>query len=288
MTYPDPILFEIGPLAIRWYGLLIATGALLAGYVASLEAQRRGLNPDHVWDALMVVLVSGVIGARLYHVVSSPAGTNVGLSYYLQNPVKIIAIWEGGLGIYGAVAGGALGLFLYARYHGLRFWQWADLAAIGLPLAQAIGRWGNFFNQELYGNPTDLPWGIPIAAANRLPKFADLPAGTRFHPTFLYESLWNLGTFLVLLFLARRYSHRLRQGDLFLIYLILYPVGRILVELQRPDAVGGTPPRIAGLPTAQWVAGGLILLSLFLLWYRRRADVSVVGTSQRDQAPRRA
>lgn len=283
MTYPDPILFEIGPLAIRWYGLLIATGALLAGYVASLEAGRRGLNPDHVWDALMVVLVSGVIGARLYHVVSSPAGTDVGLSYYLQNPVKIIAIWEGGLGIYGAVAGGALGLFLFARYHDLRFWQWADLAAIGLPLAQAIGRWGNFFNQELYGNPTDLPWGIYIDAAHRLPRFAGLPAETRFTPTFLYESLWNLGAFLVLLFLARRYSDRLRQGDLFLIYLILYPVGRILVELQRPDAW-----RIAGLPTAQWVAGGLILLSLVLLWYRHRTDASVVGTSQRDQAPRRA
>lgn len=219
--------------------------------------------------------MSGIIGARLYHVISSPAGTEAGLSYYLQNPVKIIAIWEGGLGIYGAVAGGVLGLYLYARYHGLRFWQWADMAAIGLPLAQAIGRWGNFFNQELYGNPTRLPWGIRIDAAHRLPQFADLPPETRFHPTFLYESLWNLGAFLVLLFLARRYGDRLRQGELFLIYLILYPVGRILVELQRPDAW-----RIAGIPTAQWVAGGLILLSLLLLWYRRRASVPTLRSGQ--------
>ncbi|MFQ5341804.1 MAG: prolipoprotein diacylglyceryl transferase [Anaerolineae bacterium] len=283
MIYPDPIILQVGPLAIRWYGLLIATGALLAGYIASLEAQRRGLNPDHVWNALMVVLVSGIIGARLYHVISSPAGTQAGLSYYLQNPAKIIAIWEGGLGIYGAVAGGALGLYLYARYHGLRFWQWADMAAIGLPLAQAIGRWGNFFNQELYGNPTRLPWGIRIDAAHRLPQFADLPPETRFHPTFLYESLWSLGAFLVLLFLARRYGDRLRQGDLFLIYLILYPVGRILVELQRPDAW-----RIAGIPTAQWVAGGLILLSLFLLWYRRRAGIPASQVNGRRQAHRRA
>jgi phosphatidylglycerol:prolipoprotein diacylglycerol transferase len=269
---PDPIAFQIGPVTVYWYGLLIATGALVGAWLASLEAQRRGWDPDHVWNALVICLILGLIGARLYHVVSSPAGGAQGWNYYRQHPIDIIRFWRNGqltgisgLGIYGAVAGGLLGLFIYTRFAGLSFFNWADIGVIGLAMGQAIGRWGNFFNQELYGDPTNLPWGIRIDQAHRLPQFADLPADTRFHPTFLYESLWNLLAVGILLYLARRFEHRLRPGDLLLAYGILYPVGRFLVEFERPDAW-----RIGGIPTAQLIAVASIVVCAGLLVYRHR------------------
>jgi phosphatidylglycerol:prolipoprotein diacylglycerol transferase len=259
------IAIQIGPLALRWYGLLIMGGLLAAAFVADREAGRRGENPEHVWNALIWVLALGMIGARLYHVVSTPANSTINFSYYLQNPIKILYIWEGGLGIYGAIVGGLLAVYLYVRRHRLAFLRWSDIAVVGLPLAQAIGRWGNFVNQELYGYPTTLPWGIPIDAAHRLPQFADLPPETRFHPTFLYESLWNLLTFGLLLLLARRFGHRLRQGDLLLVYGFLYPLGRILVETQRPDAW-----TLGGVPTAQLIGAVSIVLCAALLIWRHR------------------
>ncbi len=270
--HPNPIAFQIGPLTIYWYGLLIATGALVGAYVASLEARRRGLNPDHVWNGLVVCLILGLIGARLYHVVSSPAGGAQGWNYYRTHPLDIIRFWQNGrlvgisgLGIYGAIAGGLLGLYLYTRFAGLKFLQWADIGAPGLAIGQAIGRWGNYFNQELYGNPTNLPWGIPIDQAHRLPQFRDLPPETRFHPTFLYESLWDLLTVGVLLYVARRFGDRLYDGDILLLYGILYPLGRFLVEFQRPDAW-----RIAGIPTAQILAVIAIIVCGSTLVYRHR------------------
>lgn len=263
----SPIAIQVGPFAIRWYGLLVTGGAIAAAFVASREARRRGENPDHIWNMLTWVLVLGIIGARLYHVLSAPS-TGGGLSYYLQNPIKVLYIWEGGLGIYGAVAGGLLGVYLYARRYRLPFLHWADIAIVGVPLAQAIGRWGNFFNQELYGYPTTLPWGIRIDPEHRIPQFADLPPDTRFHPTFLYESLWNLLAFALLLFIARRFSNRLRDGDLLLAYGILYPLGRILVETQRPDAW-----TIAGIPTAQLIGGASIIVCGLLLIWRHRGQV---------------
>jgi len=265
----DPIAVQIGPFTVRWYGLLIVTGIMLAAFVAAREAKRRGENPDHVWDMLTWVVIAGVVGARLYHVVSSPQPGG-GLSYYLANPIKILYIWEGGLGIYGAVVAGLLAVYVYARRAGLAFWRWADIGIVGLPLAQAIGRWGNFFNQELYGYPTTLPWGIRIDPANRLPQFADLPPDIHFQPTFLYESRWNLMTFGILLWVARRFSPRLKDGDLLLLYGILYPLGRILVETQRPDAW-----TIAGIPTAQWIGGFSILVCSVLLWWRHRRVLDV-------------
>ena len=258
----DPIAIQIGPFAIRWYGLLITSGAILAAFVATREARRRGENPDHVWDMLVWVLIAGIIGARLYHVLSSPS-TGGGISYYIQNPIEILYIWQGGLGIYGAIVGGLLALYIYTRRHRLAFWRWVDIGIVGVPLAQAIGRWGNFFNQELYGYPTNLPWGIPIDMEHRISQFADLPPDTRFHPTFLYESLWNLLTFGILLYIARRYSRYLKEGDLLLIYGILYPLGRILVETQRPDAWA-----IVGIPTAQLIGGISIAVCSALLWAR--------------------
>ena len=258
----NPIAVHIGPLVIHWYGLLIMGGALAGATVAARRAKAAGDDPDHVWSGLLWCLVLGLVGARLYHVVSSPQGTDVGLRYYLQNPLEVLAVWKGGLGIFGAVAGGLLGLYLYTRFNSLSFWRWADFAVPGLALGQAIGRWGNYANHELYGYPTDLPWAIYIDPAHRLPGFE---AYERFHPTFLYESLWNLLVFVVLLWAGRRFAGRLREGDLLLLYGVLYPVGRILVETQRPDAW-----LVAGVPAAQWVSGGAIALSLGLAWHRRR------------------
>lgn len=277
---PDPIAFQIGPITVYWYGLLIATGALVGAWLSSLEAQRRGWDPDHVWNALVICLILGLIGARLYHVISSPAGQAQGWDYYRENLIDIIRFWQNGqltgisgLGIYGAIVGGLLGLYAYTYFAGLKFLDWADISVIGLAMGQAIGRWGNFFNQELYGGPTNLPWGIPIDQIHRLPQFRDLPADARFHPTFLYESLWNLLTVAVLLYLARRFEGRLRSGDLLLSYLILYPVGRFLVEFQRPDAW-----TIGGIPTAQIIAVVAVVVAAGLLVYRHRFAPSAAAT----------
>ena len=260
----SPIALKIGPLTIYWYGLLIAIGALLAAWVSSKEAARRGEDPEQAWNGLIFCLIFGLIGARLYHVFSSPAG-GIGWDYYREHPLDIIAFWNGGLrglGIYGAVIGGVFGLWVFTRWQKLNFIRWLDIAIIGVPLAQAIGRWGNFFNQELYGYPTELPWGIYIDPAHRLPGFENYE---RFHPTFLYESLWNFLTFGILLYLSRRYLDRLRPGDLFLVYGILYPMGRFLIEFQRPDAW-----MIGGIATAQIIAVIAALTCSAILVYRHR------------------
>lgn len=273
---PDPVLFRIGPVEIYWYGVLIVTGVLAATWLAAVQAQRAGDNAEHVWDAMLLCLLLGVVGARLYHVASS-------LPYYLAHPGEVFGLRMTGFGIYGAVAGGALGLWLYTSRHKLRFLHWADFAAPGLALAQAIGRWGNYFNQELYGHLTDLPWGIPISAAHRIPPWTDLArypeATTRFHPTFLYESLWNLLTFGVLLALSRKASDRLLDGDLFFLYGVLYALGRFFVEFQRPDAW-----RIGGVPTAQWIAIAAILFFGSLLIYRHQRGGAVVVVDEEGEA----
>lgn len=260
---PSRVLLQIGPIAIYWYGVLIVSGALAAAWLAARQAQREGDDPEHVWNALLLCLFLGVIGGRLYHVASS-------LPYYMAHPAEILGLRMQGFGIYGAVAGGALGLWIYCRWQKLSFWRWADYAAPGVALAQAIGRWGNFFNQELYGYPTNLPWGIYIAPENRLRGFEQYE---RFHPTFLYESLWNLAAFGLLLFLSRKARKRLMTGDLFLLYGVLYALGRFFVEFQRPDAW-----KIGGVPTAQWVAIGIVFLFGSILIYRhQRSDATVAA-----------
>lgn len=253
------IAIRIGPLAIAWYGIIIVSSAMIAAWLAEREAKRRGDNPEHVWNALLLCLILGMVGARLYHVVSS-------LDYYLQNPLQILNTRSGGLAIYGAVAGGALGLWLYTHYNKLSFAHWADIAAPGVILAQVIARWANYLNQELYGFPTTLPWGIGIDAAHRIPPFNDLtqfPLTTRFHPTFLYESLWNLVNFAIVMYVSRRFADRLKDGDLILLYGVLYPITRFFIEFQRPDAW-----KISGAATAQWIAVASILICGSLLRYR--------------------
>jgi phosphatidylglycerol:prolipoprotein diacylglycerol transferase len=232
-------------------------------------------NPDHVWNGLIVCLVFAVIGARLYHVLTpSPSMAAVGIETpldYFQNPMMLINIRAGGLGIYGGLAGGALGLFIYTRRQKIPMLGWADLAVVGVALGQVFGRWGNFFNQELYGGPTSLPWGIFIDSAHRLPAYADI---NRFHPAFLYESLWNLLAFLVLYILARRYSDRLLTGELTALYLIFYAVGRTLLEMVRLDS---RTMVLAGLDLHMAVATfvSLVLALVMAVWvgvrrWRRR------------------
>ena len=434
----NPIAISIGPLQVHWYGLLIVGGAILAAYIATLEAKRRGEDPEHVWSMLTWVLIFGIIGARLYHVFSNPVD-GYGWSYYREHPLDIINFWSGGfrgLGIYGGIVGGLLGMLLYLfnynrgrtkrlerakqllerlgpqvgedlvqallaadistlsrlaeqreriellrerlqeidgwkaaslsssadvfaqarrplfdgdrqkrlaqakevlqgsrdlvgdeladailtgdtstaagrdaqkgrvaelkrQLEGVDDWEaleldrtagvlaerqmvlsrWMDIVAPGLLLAQAVGRLGNRINQELYGPPTDLPWGFkinpdypyqpPPSTIPRPPGMseADFIANTRFHPTFYYEALWNLVGFGLLMFIGRRFQNRLRDGDLILLYLIWYPLGRIIVEMFRPDAwVTGIP----GLTTAQLFSLAIIAGSVIVLILRHR------------------
>jgi phosphatidylglycerol:prolipoprotein diacylglycerol transferase len=236
----DPIIIHFTPnFGIHWYGLLIVSGVMLGAIYAAWRARRDGKNPEHVWNGLTVAIILGIVGARLYHVFSNPEGGMVGWNYYRQHPIEILYIWQGGLGIYGAVVGGALGVALYAWRAGLRPLRWLDYGAPGLALGQAIGRWGNFVNQELYGPPTDLPWGLKIDPQYRIIPYNDLakyPPDTLFHPTFLYESLWCLLVFVVLAAISLKWKDRLLEGDILLGYVIGYPLGRFFLEYLRPDA----------------------------------------------------
>src|SRR5215210_8043354 len=231
---PSPVLFEAGPVALRYYGLCIALGIVAATWLTGRELDRKGYDPALALDALFFVVPLGFIGARVYHI-----ATDYGL--YARDPIPgVFEVWNGGLGIYGAVAGGFLGLILFGWYRGVSALVLADAAAPGVILAQAIGRWGNYFNQELFGRPSDLPWAIRIAPENRPTQFADAET---FHPTFLYESVWDLFICLVLLWIARRFANRLRDGDLVLLYVSLYSVGRFFVETLRVDPaflIGGS------------------------------------------------
>ncbi len=272
-----PIIFAKGIFAVHWYGLLIVTGIVMAAITTAYLAKVNGDDGEQVWDMLLVVVLAGVIGARLYHVFSQPAGGLIGWEYYKKHPIEIFYIWQGGLGIYGAVFGGAIGLFLYCRYHGLSPLRWMDYAAPGVALGQAIGRWGNFMNRELYGPPTDLPWGLDIPSPYRIAPYNDLslyPPETRFHPTFLYESLGALLLFFVLFYLGAKRYDRLKQGDLILGYLLGYAIIRFFTEMLRPDAW-----RMGALATAQIIALIVGGSSLVLLLIRHRGHRSSTSAS---------
>lgn len=366
----NPIILKLGPFPMTWYGLLIVGGAVLAAWLSTKEAARRGEDPEHAWNILTWALILGIIGARLYHVFSTPAGNFAGWAYYRENPIEIIKFWEGGfkgLGIYGAVAGGVLAVILYWRWtlaslrkvrayasqlleeladvvpqqfssailaadlstkagvtrqrqrlsdlkkllenaqqdaarqlseiadrlaEQFSLKRWLDIPTPGLILAQAIGRMGNRINQELYGPPTNLPWafhinptypcqepaGSPMACglADRLSDAArQWYAANGFHPTFYYEALWNVAGFALLWWAGRRFKSWLRDGDVFLFYLIWYPVGRFWVELFRPDAW-----RIGSLATAQWVALGCIVVAIVGLILNHRRPRPVVAVPE--------
>lgn len=235
----DPIIFSIGPFALRWYGVLMLAGVLATSIVASREVARRGEDPDNLWDMLLWILIPGFIGARLYYVfVQSPRDAS-GLGYFLQNPGEILKVWSGGIHIFGGFIAGGLALWIFTRLRHLNPLPYLDGIALGLPLGQAIARWGNFINQELYGPPTSLPWGLRIDMAHRLAPYNNLgayPESVRFHPLFLYESLWNFIGFFLIFWLSRRFQSRLKPGDIALLYLIWYPLGRFFIEFLRTDS----------------------------------------------------
>jgi phosphatidylglycerol:prolipoprotein diacylglycerol transferase len=263
MTIPTG--FQLGPIYIYFYGIILMTGALAGGWLASREAKRKGYDPEIVWDGLIWVLIFGIIGARLWHVFTPPQSmVDQGLTtgWYLLHPLDLLNTRQGGLGIPGAVIGGVLGLYLFARRRKLKFLEFADFGAPGLALGQAIGRWGNFVNQEVYGSPTDLPWAVHIAPQNRLPGYAEFET---FHPLFLYESLWSIGNLAFLIWLSRKYAHRLLPGDVFFIYLIIYPVGRFLLEFLRLDA-----SYVGGINANQALMAVVALVSAGILYWRHR------------------
>lgn len=236
----DAYGIHFGPVIyFRFYGILIMVGAIVGSVVARrlLREEAPKKDPDLMWDALLWALVFGIIGARIYHVLTpSKSLLDLGIDthYYLTHPLDILRTWRGGLGMPGAIVGGAFGLWLFARRNGINPLLIFDVSAVGVPLGHAIGRWGNYINNELYGPPTDLPWGIYIRPENRL---ADYAAFERFHPLFLYEALWNLASFGVLYWLWKNRRDDLMRGDLLLLYLIAYPVGRFLLEFLRIDFV---------------------------------------------------
>jgi phosphatidylglycerol:prolipoprotein diacylglycerol transferase len=275
MYWPfGPTLIEFGPLALRWYGLFMMAAILVGTWVAARYVAQKGEDPNNVWDMLLWVLIPALIGARLYYVfVQSPRGPD-GLGRYLANPIEIVQIWKGGIHIFGAFIFGGLALYFFARQRKLPLWIYLDAVALGLPLAQAIGRMGNFINQELYGPPTALPWGLRIDPENRIVPYNDMlayPDSTRFHPLFLYEMVWNLLGFALLLWLARRFADRLRAGDIFLLYLVWYPLGRFFIEFLRTDSwfFPGTPFNAVHL-----LSLGATAVSAYVLYRRHRYQPS--------------
>jgi phosphatidylglycerol---prolipoprotein diacylglyceryl transferase len=264
---PSPIIFELGPIVLSYHGLLIALGIAVGTWITARELQRRGYDPTLALGSLFFVIPMGVVGGRLYHVATE-------YHRYTRNPFpKVLETYDGGLGIYGAVAGGFLGVLLFSWYRGINALTFADAAAPGIALGQAIGRWGNYFNQELFGRPSDLPWAISISPLHRPTEYAD---ATSFHPTFLYESVWDVLVCLVVLWVARRFSERLKAGDVFMVYVVFYSVGRFLVETLRVDqafVIGGS---VRG---NLFVSGALALGFALLLLLRHSRSSQSTKTS---------
>jgi phosphatidylglycerol:prolipoprotein diacylglycerol transferase len=262
---PSGFFIPLTQIYIRFYGIILMLGAVAAAFLAEHEAKRKGLKSEFVWDALIWVLIAGIIGARLWHVFTPPpsmVALGYTTQYYLTHPLALINTRAGGLGIPGAVIGGGLGLYFYSRYRKQSFLVWADLAVPGVALAQAIGRWGNFFNQELYGKPSNLPWAIHIDPVNRVPGYTQYAT---FQPLFLYESIWNLINMVFLLWVSRRFADWLKDGDIFLMYLIGYPLGRFFLEFLRLDS-----PRFGTINVNQMFMLVVALVSGFLLFWRHR------------------
>jgi phosphatidylglycerol:prolipoprotein diacylglycerol transferase len=226
-----------GDWTINFYGIVLMLGAVAGGFLASAEAKRRGYDPEIVWDLLVYLIIGGVIGARLWHIFTPPPSSiaqGFTTQFYLTHPLDMLNLRHGGLGIPGTIIGGLIALYLFARNNkSISFIEWTDIAAPGLALGQAIGRFGNYFNQELYGAPTNLPWKIYIDPQHRLAGFENQ---SYYHPLFAYESIWNLLNMLLLMYITRQYSEKLKKGDVFLVYLMVYPTGRFLLDFLRLDA----------------------------------------------------
>lgn len=254
--------FNIGPLTIRFYALLIILGAIVGAWIASRQAKKHHQDPEIILDLLPWLLIGGIIGARLWHVFT-PSASNIAAGVttenYLRNPIEILKMWKGGLGIPGGVIGGALALWLYTKIKKLNFLQWADFLAPGLLVGQAIGRWGNFINQEVYGKPSDLPWAITIDPPYRIWGFEHV---SKYHPLFLYESLLALLGALILWLVDKKCHKKLFKGDLLWLYLVIYPVIRFFLEFLRLDP---SPVKNINVnQTAMMVVGILAALVLII------------------------
>lgn len=258
---PDPVLVQLGPLTIGWYGLGYAVGLAAAYMVMVRLAQRAGERAELLANGMIVVAIAALIGGRAYHVIDQWV-------LYKDDPLKIFLPPYSGLGVYGGIITGTIAVFLYARYKRVPFLRWADIVAPGLFTMQAIARWGNFFNQELYGSPTSLPWGIPIECAHRVDAYfcgAKYPETQLFHPLFLYESLSGLVGVVVLIWLGFHARKRLRPGDLLLAFFVWYGLVRFVLETFREDNW-----TFFGTPVAQLVSLAFIVPSLLILAWRHR------------------
>ena len=232
----DPVAFTIFGVDIRWYGIIITAGMLLGILLALRQVRRSGENEEWFMDMFLMAIPAGLLGARLWYVLFDLGN----MQYDLRT---VFSFRLGGLAIHGGVIAGVLVGYIYTRYRKVDFFKWADIAAPSLILAQAIGRWGNFVNQEAYGYPTDLPWAMYIAGEYR-------------HPTFLYESLWNLGVFALLYWLLQRKSF---NGQIIALYLVGYSAGRLWIEALRTDSLMLGPLRVAQLVSLAFIALGLAL-----------------------------
>ncbi len=267
---PGPDIVNIGPVTLRWYGLLIASAVLIGVALSQYLAKKRGVEPEKVGDLVIWLVLAAIPCARLYYVLFE-------WQSYASRPEDIIAIWKGGIAIHGAVIGGTIATLIFAKINRLSFWQLTDLVAPSLILGQAIGRWGNFFNSEAFGRPTDLPWKLYIPLTNRPTPLREFEY---FHPTFLYESLWNLGVFALLIglfFWGLQRPNRLRAGTLFFVYMIAYSTGRLWIEGLRIDSLMFGPIRMA-----QFISlVGIVLGWTGLIWTyglgKRLPDTVSVG-----------
>jgi len=257
---PDQGVWYLGPFPLRAYALAIILGVVVAVWLGDRRWVARGGRPGQVGDIAIWAVPFGLVGGRLYHVMTD-------WQLYFgegRDPLSALYVWRGGLGIWGAVALGALGAWIGARRAGIRFLPLADAVAPGIAIAQALGRWGNWFNQELFGRPTDLPWGLEIAPENRPSGYVNDPT---FHPTFLYEFVWNLGVAGLVIWADRRF--RLGYGRAFALYVMGYTAGRAWIEALRIDDVQMND--VLGLRLNVWTSIALFTAALaYFLWSRRR------------------
>jgi len=277
--YPPfgPILFQLGPLSLHWYGVIMVAAIVVAASVASMYISSRGQDGSKVWDMLLWILIPALIGERLYYVfIQAPRSGPNGLGSYLANPITILEIWNGGMHIYGAFIFGGIALALYAYWKKPPLLIFLDGVGLALLLGQAIGRWANFINQELYGPPTTLPWGLRIDALHRIAPYNNMalyPDSVRFQPLFLYELLANLLGFILIFWIAGRFKNRLHNGDLFLLYLIWYPLVRFCLEFMRTDSwfFPGTPFNVVHLLSAITIISAATILIV-----RHRRPLAIV------------
>lgn len=233
----DPVIFEFNilglPIILRWYGVLVMAGAVFGALIAEYEIKRRGENGDSIWDALVWVLPAGIVGARLWYVANNILG---GSDFYTSDPSRILRVWEGGLHFFGGLLFGGIALYFYLKQQGMDIWLFLDAIAPAALIGQALARPANFINQELYGQPTNLPWGIPIDEFHRISQYADLSLypveTTRFHPSFAYEMILNILLGLLLLWIARRTT---KPGTIFAAWLVAAGAARVFIEFFRPD-----------------------------------------------------